>query len=234
MIDFKIKGANLLIKKSSSLLLGPMSFELVNLSFMILLGQNGAGKTSLLRLLHGLDSPESGSLVWEPKIKVEDQSFVFQSPIILRRNVLENVFYPLILRGVSKSDAISIAKEWLEKIFLIQKAYEPALSLSGGERQRMVIARALISKPKILFLDEPTVNLDGESKLQIENLLKQALRDGTKIIMATHDLGQAKRLGEHILFLHNGKVVETTSVNSFFSEPQTDEALTFVRGGILR
>ena len=234
MIDFKIKGANLLIKKSSSLLLGPMSFELVNLSFMILLGQNGAGKTSLLRLLHGLDSPESGSLVWEPKIKVEDQSFVFQSPIILRRNVLENVFYPLILRGVSKSDAISIAKEWLEKIFLIQKAYEPALSLSGGERQRMVIARALISKPKILFLDEPTVNLDGESKLQIENLLKQALRDGTKIIMATHDLGQAKRLGEYILFLHNGKVVETTSVNSFFSEPQTDEALTFVRGGILR
>jgi len=234
MIDFKIKGANLLIKKSSSLLLGPMSFELVNLSFMILLGQNGAGKTSLLRLLHGLDSPESGSLVWEPKIKVEDQSFVFQSPIILRRNVLENVFYPLILRGVSKSDAISIAKEWLEKIFLIQKAYEPALSLSGGERQRMVIARALISKPKLLFLDEPTVNLDGESKLQIENLLKQALRDGTKIIMATHDLGQAKRLGEHILFLHNGKVVETTSVNSFFSEPQTDEALTFVRGGILR
>ena len=234
MIDFKIKGANLLIKKSSSLLLGPMSFELVNLSFMILLGQNGAGKTSLLRLLHGLDSPESGSLVWEPKIKVEDQSFVFQSPIILRRNVLENVFYPLILRGVSKSDAISIAKEWLKKIFLIQKAYEPALSLSGGERQRMVIARALISKPKILFLDEPTVNLDGESKLQIENLLKQALRDGTKIIMATHDLGQAKRLGEHILFLHNGKVVETTSVNSFFSEPQTDEALTFVRGGILR
>ena len=117
MIDLKIKGANLLIKKSSSLLLGPMSFELVNLSFMILLGQNGAGKTSLLRLLHGLDSPESGSLVWEPKIKVEDQSFVFQSPIILRRNVLENVFYPLILRGVSKSDAISIAKEWLEKIF---------------------------------------------------------------------------------------------------------------------
>ena len=234
MIDFKIKGANLLIKKSSSLLLGPMSFELVNLSFMILLGQNGAGKTSLLRLLHGLDSPESGSLVWEPKIKVEDQSFVFQSPIILRRNVLENVFYPLILRGVSKSDAISIAKEWLEKIFLIQKAYEPALSLSGGERQRMVIARALISKPKLLFLDEPTVNLDGESKLQIENLLKQALRDGTKIIMATHDLGQAKRLGEYILFLHNGKVVETTSVNSFFSEPQTDEALTFVRGGILR
>ncbi len=234
MIDFKIKGANLLIKKSSSLLLGPMSFELVNLSFMILLGQNGAGKTSLLRLLHGLDSPESGSLVWEPKIKVEDQSFVFQSPIILRRNVLENVFYPLILRGVSKSDAISIAKEWLEKIFLIQKAYEPALSLSGGERQRMVIARALISKPKILFLDEPTVNLDGESKLQIENLLQQALRDGTKIIMATHDLGQAKRLGEHILFLHNGKVVETTSVKSFFSEPQTDEALTFVRGDILR
>ena len=234
MIDFKIKGANLLIKKSSSLLLGPMSFELVNLSFMILLGQNGAGKTSLLRLLHGLDSPESGSLVWEPKIKAEDQSFVFQAPIILRRNVLENVFYPLILRGVSRSDAISIAEEWLEKIFLIQKAYEPALSLSGGERQRMVIARALISKPKILFLDEPTVNLDGESKLQIENLLKQALRDGTKIIMATHDLGQAKRLGEYILFLHNGKVVETTSVNSFFSEPQTDEALTFVRGGILR
>jgi tungstate transport system ATP-binding protein len=98
----------------------------------------------------------------------------------------------------------------------------------------MVIARALISKPKILFLDEPTVNLDGESKLQIENLLKQAVSNDTKIIMATHDLGQAKRLGDVVLFLHNGKIIETSSVKTFFNKPQTVEALTFLRGDILR
>ena len=98
----------------------------------------------------------------------------------------------------------------------------------------MVIARSLISKPKILFLDEPTVNLDGESKLQIENLLKQAVSNNTKIIMATHDLGQAKRLGDEVLFLHNGNIIETSSAKTFFNKPQTVEALTFLRGDILR
>jgi tungstate transport system ATP-binding protein len=234
MTDYKITGVNLVIEKNSNVLLGPMSFELSNSNFIILLGQNGAGKTSLLRLLHGLDYPKSGSLTWEPLIKIEEQSFVFQSPVILRRNVLENVLYPLILKGVPRPTAILQAKDWLDKTSLTQKAYEPALSLSGGERQRMVIARALISKPKILFLDEPTVNLDGESKLQIENLLKQAVSNDTKIIMATHDLGQAKRLGDVVLFLHNGKIIETSSVKTFFNKPQTVEALTFLRGDILR
>ena len=234
MTDYKITGVNLVIEKNSNVLLGPMSFELSNSNFIILLGQNGAGKTSLLRLLHGLDYPKSGSLTWEPLIKIEEQSFVFQSPVILRRNVLENVLYPLILKGVPRPTAILQAKDWLDKTSLTQKAYEPALSLSGGERQRMVIARSLISKPKILFLDEPTVNLDGESKLQIENLLKQAVSNDTKIIMATHDLGQAKRLGDVVLFLHNGKIIETSSVKTFFNKPQTVEALTFLRGDILR
>ena len=234
MTDYKITGVNLVIEKNSNVLLGPMSFELSNSNFIILLGQNGAGKTSLLRLLHGLDYPKSGSLTWEPLIKIEEQSFVFQSPVILRRNVLENVLYPLILKGVPRPTAILQAKDWLDKTSLTQKAYEPALSLSGGERQRMVIARALISKPKILFLDEPTVNLDGESKLQIENLLKQAVSNDTKIIMATHDLGQAKRLGDVVLFLHNGKIIETSCVKTFFNKPQTVEALTFLRGDILR
>jgi len=234
MTDYKITGVNLVIEKNSNVLLGPMSFELSNSNFIILLGQNGAGKTSLLRLLHGLDYPKSGSLTWEPLIKIEEQSFVFQSPVILRRNVLENVLYPLILKGVPRPTAILQAKDWLDKTSLTQKASEPALSLSGGERQRMVIARALISKPKILFLDEPTVNLDGESKLQIENLLKQAVSNDTKIIMATHDLGQAKRLGDEVLFMHNGKIIETSSVKTFFNKPQTVEALTFLRGDILR
>ena len=234
MTDYKITGDNLVIEKNSNVLLGPISFELINSNFIIVLGQNGAGKTSLLRLLHGLDYPKNGSLTWEPHIKIEEQSFVFQSPVILRRNVLENVLYPLILKGVPRPTAILQAKDWLDKTSLTQKAYEPALSLSGGERQRMVIARALISKPKILFLDEPTVNLDGESKLQIENLLKQAVSNDTKIIMATHDLGQAKRLGDVVLFLHNGKIIETSSVKTFFNKPQTVEALTFLRGDILR
>ena len=234
MTDYKITGDNLVIEKNSNVLLGPISFELINSNFIIVLGQNGASKTSFLRLLHGLDYPKNRSLTWEPHIKIEEQSFVFQSPVILRRNVLENVLYPLMLKGVPRPTAIWQAKDWLDKTSLTQKAYEPALSLSGGERQRMVIARSLISKPKILFLDEPTVNLDGESKLQIENLLKQAVSNDTKIIMATHDLGQAKRLGEEVLFLHNGKIIETSSVKTFFNKPQTVEALTFLRGDILR
>ena len=98
MTDYKITGDNLVIEKNSNVLLGPISFELINSNFIIVLGQNGAGKTSFLRLLHGLDYPKNGSLTWEPHIKIEEQSFVFQSPVILRRNVLENVLYPLMLK----------------------------------------------------------------------------------------------------------------------------------------
>ena len=233
MTEYKITGVDVSIEKNNSKLLGPVSFDLVNSACTIVLGPNGAGKTSLLRLLHGLDKPTTGSITWEPIAKIEEQSFVFQSPVILKRNVIENVYYPLLLKGTSKKEAITKAEYWLEEISLEHKAYEPAISLSGGEKQRMVMARSLICEPKLIFLDEPTVNLDGKSKLQIENLLKQVLNNGTKIIMATHDLGQAKRLGNDILFLHHGKVLEVGSVDSFFKNPKTKDSLTFLRGEIL-
>ena len=233
MIECKITGLDVSIEKNNSKLLGPVSFNLVGSACTIILGPNGAGKTSLLRLLHGLDKPTTGSITWEPVAKIEEQSFVFQSPVILKRNVIENVYYPLLLKGTPKKEAITKAEYWLEKISLNHKAYEPAISLSGGEKQRMVIARSLIGDPKLIFLDEPTVNLDGKSKSQIENLLKQVINNGTKIIMATHDLGQAKRLGNDILFLHHGKVLEVSSVDSFFKNPKTKDGLTFLRGEIL-
>ena len=234
MIECKITGVDVSIEKNSSKLLGPVSFELVNSNCTIVLGPNGAGKTSFLRLLHGLDKPTTGSITWDPLAKVEDQSFVFQSPVILKRNVIENVYYPLLLQGIPKKEAITQAEYWLERTSLDYKAYEPAISLSGGEKQRMVIARSLISDPKLIFLDEPTVNLDGKSKSQIEKLLKQVINNGTKIIMATHDLGQAKRLGNDILFLHHGKLLEVGSATSFFENPKTKEGLTFLRGEILQ
>ena len=234
MIECKITGLDVSIEKNNSKLLGPVSFNLVGSACTIILGPNGAGKTSLLRLLHGLDKPTTGSITWEPVAKIEEQSFVFQSPVILKRNVMENVYYPLLLKGTPKKEAITKAEYWLEKISLNHKAYEPAISLSGGEKQRMVIARSLIGDPKLIFLDEPTVNLDGKSKSQIENLLKQVINNGTKIIMATHDLGQAKRLGNDILFLHHGKVLEVSSVDSFFKNPKTKDGLTFLRGEILQ
>jgi len=234
MIECKITGVDVSIEKNRSKLLGPVSFELVNSNCTIVLGPNGAGKTSFLRLLHGLDKPTTGSITWDPLAKVEDQSFVFQSPVILKRNVIENVYYPLLLQGIPKKEAVTQAEYWLERTSLNHKAYDPAISLSGGEKQRMVIARSLISDPKLIFLDEPTVNLDGKSKSQIEKLLKQVLNNGTKIIMATHDLGQAKRLGNDILFLHHGKLLEVGSATSFFKNPKTKEGLTFLRGEILQ
>jgi tungstate transport system ATP-binding protein len=234
MTNYKINGTDLILEKNNHNLLGPITFELLNSSCIIILGQNGAGKTSFLRLLHGLDKPKSGLLTWDPYVGLEEQSFIFQSPVILKRSVLENVVYPLLLRGVSRTDSVSKAEHWLEKTSLIHKANEPALSLSGGEKQRMVIARSLICSPKLLFLDEPTVNLDGESKLTIENLLKQAINEGTKIIMATHDLGQVKRLGGDVVFLHHGKIVEIGSVALFFNKPKTDAAFKFLQGEILQ
>ena len=186
-----------------------MSFELSNSNFIILLGQNGAGKTSLLRLLHGLDYPKSGSLTWEPLIKIEEQSFVFQSPVILRRNVLENVLYPLILKGVPRPTAILQAKDWLDKTSLTQKASEPALSLSGGERQRMVIARALISKPKMLFLDEPTASLDPDVGDFIREYLEKYKKNNElTMLLASHNMKEVERLCDSIVMMKQGKIVD--------------------------
>jgi tungstate transport system ATP-binding protein len=177
----------------------------------------------------------AGKVEWtiSHSLAAKEQAFVFQSPIMLRRTVAENLAFPLKVRRLSKSTATAEAMAWAKKIGLENKIKQQAVLLSGGEMQAIAVARALITKPKMLFLDEPTASLDGATKKTIEDILIFASRNGTKIVMSTHDLGQAKRLAKDIIFLHRGVVEAHCSKEKFLTEPTSKAAKQFLAGDIV-
>ena len=177
----------------------------------IILGANGAGKSVLMRLMHGLLSPSAGRVRWnEPDAASvrRRQAMVFQRPVMLRRSALANVLYALSLAGVPAAEREAQALVALDEVGLRHLAHRPARVLSGGEQQRLALARAWALHPEVLFLDEPTANLDPGAAREIETVIRAFDAAGTKIVMATHNLGQARRLGDEVLFLHQGRLVE--------------------------
>jgi tungstate transport system ATP-binding protein len=154
---------------------------------------------------------------------------VFQRPVMLRRSALANVVYGLKLAGVSARERDLRARDVLEAVGLAGVAERPARVLSGGEQQRLALARAWALGPEVLFLDEPTANLDPGAAREVETLIGQVHAGGTKIVMTTHNLGQARRLGDEILFLSHGRLVERTLAERFFRRPDSAEATAFIR-----
>ena len=226
---------NVSVRKNGKVILENIGLTFGEEGFTILMGPNGAGKSTLLRLLHGLERPRGGKVQWA--VAKEDsklqQAFVFQTPILLRRTMYENLIYPLRIAKVASEQAIKLTNEWMEKVNLADKSAVSAQLLSGGEKQKLAIARALITNPQVLFLDEPTTNLDGASTREIESILNSARDSGTRIIMTTHDMGQAKRLASDIIFIHKGVVRETATATKFFEKPGSVEAKAYLRGDIV-
>jgi len=199
----------------------------------VILGPNGAGKSVLMRLCHGLLTPVAGRIVWHGARNGDvrrHQAMVFQRPVMLRRSALENVIYGLKLAGKSREECRLRALDVLEVVGLAQHAYRPARVMSGGEQQRLALARAWALGPDVLFLDEPTANLDPSATQDIERIINAIHASGTKIIMTTHNLGQARRLGDEILFMSKGRLMEQTPVDRFFGEPVSSEAAAFIKG----
>jgi tungstate transport system ATP-binding protein len=199
----------------------------------IILGANGAGKSVLMRLMHGLLRPASGEIVWrspEAERVRRGQAMVFQRPVMLRRSALANILYALELARVPSGEREAQAMEALREVGLTDIAHRPARVLSGGEQQRLALARAWALHPEVLFLDEPTANLDPGATREIENVIKAFDASGTKIVMSTHNLGQARRLGDEVLFIHQGRLAEQTPIESFFRQPASAEAAAFVKG----
>jgi len=199
----------------------------------IILGANGAGKSVLMRLMHGLLRPTSGEIAWreqgEERIR-RGQAMVFQRPVLLRRSALANILYALELARVPAAERGRQAVDALREAGLSDVAQRPARVLSGGEQQRLALARAWALHPEVLFLDEPTANLDPGATREIENVIKAFDASGTKIVMSTHNLGQARRLGDEVLFIHEGRLVEQAPVERFFSRPASPEAAAFLKG----
>jgi len=216
-------------------LAGPVSFTLAPKGFTMVIGPNGAGKTTLLRLMHGLQRCSGGAVTWAVPAAAarEKQAFVFQSPIMMRRRVVECLAYPLLLRGVPKPAARAQATASARRFGLGALLESWAPLLSGGEKQKLSLARALIIEPEILFLDEPCANLDGRATREIETILQDVQARGTRLVMSTHDMGQARRLAQDVIFMHNGLVHENSSAARFFSAPATPEAKAFISGDIV-
>ena len=199
----------------------------------IVLGPNGAGKSVLLRLCHGLLQPTSGRIEWNaPELPgaPRRQAMVFQRPVLLRRSARRNVTYALKLAGIHGEEREARATEALRKVGLDALGERYARTLSGGEQQRLALARVWALQPEILFLDEPTASLDPGAAHEVENVIAAMHAAGTKIVMVTHNLGQAHRLGDEVLFLHQGRLVERTPAEQFFKRPASIEAAKFLEG----
>ncbi len=214
-------------------LIDGLSFTIHEGPRTVLLGPNGAGKSLTLRLLHGLLRPSAGRVAWQGGDPRRRQAMVFQRPVMLRRSAAANIDFALVLRGLGAQDRQRRRDEALERTGLGKLAASPARALSVGEQQRLALARAWAVRPQVLFLDEPTASLDPAATRAVEAIVADIRESGTKIVMTTHDLGQARRLADEVLFLHNGRLVETAAAERFFDAPRSPEADAFLKGELL-
>jgi len=215
-------------------LLQDLNLQIDNAGISVILGPNGAGKSLLIRMLHGLIQPDSGSINWNGKsldLNIrKSQAIIFQKPVLLRRSVAANIEFVLknVTTGLAKT-----CQQILEEVDLYDQRQQPARLLSGGEQQRLALARALATLPKALFLDEPTASIDPTSTLQIENLLNRISEVGVKLILVTHDIGQARRLASDVIFMHRGRILEHAGADKFFNQPSSAEAQAFLHGELI-
>lgn len=233
MFPLKVTGAQ--TARRGKVLVGPVDLELHGAGATVVMGPNGSGKTTLLRLLHGAARLTSGEITWacDEATARKGQAFVFQRPVMLRRSVAENLMYPLRMRGVARADAVTQAEDWAARVGLSDMMGRAAPHLSGGEQQKLALARAMITSPHVLFLDEPTAALDGRATREVEAVLRAARASGTQLILSTHDLGQAKRLADEVVFLLHGRVQEHSPARAFFDAPKSIQARAFLRGDIV-
>ena len=223
-VSFVAGGRAIIDGVSCELAMGPRT---------VILGPNGSGKSVLMRLCHGLLAPTSGRIVWRGSRddgRPRAQAMVFQRPVMLRRAAHANVTYGLKLAGVPKDERDERARDVLEAVGLKSVADRPARVLSGGEQQKLALARAWALDPEVLFLDEPTANLDPGATREVERIVDQIHASGTKIVMNTHNLGQARRLADEVLFISAGRLADHAPVEKFFAQPSTGEVAAFIKG----
>ena len=226
-VSFEIGGIRLIKDLNCTLEAGPRT---------MILGANGAGKSLFLRLCHGLIRPTTGRVLWQGakgRDPADAQAMVFQRPVMLRRSVAANVDYALKLRGMAAAERRAAVEDALGHTGLRRLADNPARVLSVGEQQKLALARAWALQPEVLFLDEPTASLDPTATHAVEQIINAIDAAGTRIVMTTHDLDQARRLGDEVMFLNRGRLLEKTPAERFFSEPENDLAQAFLKGELL-
>lgn len=227
-----VKFDNVVFAQGSRKLVDGLNLSLRKSGISAVMGPNGAGKSLTLRLIARLLVPTKGH-IHECGISSRDIAVVFQKPVLLRRSVKANLAHALKLHGLVRGQRPERISELLQMADLEHMADMPARLLSGGEQQKLALVRALAARPELLLLDEPTASLDPRATLEIEKLVRQAEIDGTKVVLITHDIGQAKRLAADIVFMHQGFALEHSPAETFFDTPQSLEALAYLNGELL-
>ena len=228
LVEARIVAGEVTILDGISLMLGPGAPT-------VLIGPNGAGKTTLLRAAMGLIPATRGRISWGGRETAEPtrRAILFQRPAMLRRSAAGNVRYALAAASVPRAARQSRAAELLALVGLDGLERRPARRLSGGEQQRLALARALARDPEVLLLDEPTASLDPAATKAIEDIVRAVTARGVKVVMSTHDLGQARRVAGNVVLLHRGRLIENSPAAEFFAAPRTEEARKFIAGELL-
>ena len=233
--DLPVVFADVTIVAGAVTILDSVSLALPPGAPTVLVGPNGAGKTTLLRAAMGLIPATRGHITWGGRetSPPNRRAILFQRPAMLRRSTAGNVRYALAAAGVPRGDRANRAAELLADVGLAGLERRPARRLSGGEQQRLALARTLARDPALLLLDEPTASLDPAATKAIEDIVRAVTARGVKVVMSTHDLGQARRLAGDVVLLHRGRLIENAPAAEFFANPRTQEARTFIAGELL-
>lgn len=233
--DLPIAFDSVSVRAGVTTIIDRLTLTVASGSPTLVIGPNGAGKSTLLRLCMGLAAPTEGRITWggRAETKPTRRAFVFQRPVMLRRTAAANVAYGLSHADYPREKIAARTAELLERVGLSDKAMRPARRLSGGEQQRLALARALARDPELLLLDEPTSSLDPAATRSVEEIVRSAAQSGIKIVMASHDLGQVRRLAGEVVFLVRGTVREQAPAEDFLKNPSTPEAAAFVRGDLV-
>jgi len=232
--DLPLLLVNARIVAGATAILDDVTHTIAAGSPTVLIGPNGSGKTTLLRTAMGLIPLTGGRITWGGRetMSPERGAIMFQRPVMLRRSAEGNIRYALSA-GVPRAKRKDRAADLLTLVGLDKLGQRPARRLSGGEQQRLALARALARDPAVLFLDEPTASLDPYATKAIEDIIRTVSARGVKVVMSTHDLGQAKRLAGDIVLLHRGRLIEHGPAAEFFAGPRTQESRRFIAGELL-
>ena len=235
MSDLPLVLDDVSLQAGATTILNGLSLTIAPGAPTLVVGPNGAGKTTLLLLCMGLTAPSTGRVAWGGRSNsaLARRAILFQRPVMLRRTTAANVAYALAQAGTPRKLRAHRVAALLERVGLADLAQRPARRLSGGEQQRLALARALARDPEILLLDEPTANLDPAATRSVEEIVLMAAQSGIKIVMASHDLGQVRRLAGDVIFLVRGALCERGEAADFLDHPTTAEAAAFLRGDLV-
>lgn len=235
-MEILIQVKNATVEIDGKTILKPISYRFENEKVYGIIGPNGAGKSTLLKIISGFLTPTSGEIYFHGKALTEPDkriAVVWQKPYMFQTNVFQNVAYGLKVRGVPRKERKEQVLEILKQFQIDYLIDQKAKSLSGGEMAKVAIARAIITSPQVLILDEPTASLDPQNVLEIEQLiLKLKNQFQMTVIMVTHNMFQAKRIADETLFLHSGYLIESQATRRMFENPIHELTKKFILGEV--